>query len=354
MEGPDTLVVGWQGKAGLWVVPRRFEAQSQIRRVVADLSALGGGSEVVLQEQADGTYAADLPLRVEGVNGTREISVRIDQSTSLGPYWTRLSRQVAVFPAADLMIFADALAEAWTLSTQHTVKVLPEEKTVAQGQKALAVQTNGIWRVACQPPVAVGLVGYRALRLAVHPGDVSEGVIDVGVNGKKVNVVPGKEGQRVDLGVKQYQVVELPLELFSMQESLQGLSISGKATGTVYLDDIRLVAARPSSVPGTAVLESQTNTLPTAFSLAQNHPNPFNSDTLIRFSLPTRAQVSLTLYNLTGQQVATLVEGARDGGEYEVTWDGRSPEGGALASGVYLYHLQVGGQGMTRKLLLLR
>ncbi len=75
---------------------------------------------------------------------------------------------------------------------------------------------------------------------------------------------------------------------------------------------------------------------------------------MIRFVLPAREEVGLALYNLAGQQVATLAQGAREAGVYTLTWDGRDGHGNALASGVYVYRLQAGGQEQTRKLLLLR
>jgi flagellar hook assembly protein FlgD len=68
------------------------------------------------------------------------------------------------------------------------------------------------------------------------------------------------------------------------------------------------------------------------------------------------ADVELAIFNLAGQQVATLAQGAREAGTYTVNWDGRDDDGRTLASGVYLYRLRVGdgGQVETRKLLMLR
>jgi len=106
--------------------------------------------------------------------------------------------------------------------------------------------------------------------------------------------------------------------------------------------------------PNTAVLEDYSDALPTAFTLHQNHPNPFNSGTVIRFALPTSSDVELVIYNLAGQKVATLVQGLRLAGDYAINWDGRSEDGGVLASGIYFYQLRAGEHQETRKLLLLR
>ena len=106
--------------------------------------------------------------------------------------------------------------------------------------------------------------------------------------------------------------------------------------------------------PFTAVLESFQQTTPQDLDLDQNYPNPFNSGTVIRFALPQRAEVELNVYNLAGQQVATLVQGVRPAGTYALNWDGRDAAGRALASGAYLYRLRAGTATQTCKLLILR
>lgn len=94
--------------------------------------------------------------------------------------------------------------------------------------------------------------------------------------------------------------------------------------------------------------------LPREFALDQNYPNPFNSGTAIAFDLPQQEIVDLTVYTISGQKVATLVQGIRASGYHQVFWDGRDEAGAVLASGVYLYRLQVGDQLKTRKMLLVR
>jgi hypothetical protein len=83
--------------------------------------------------------------------------------------------------------------------------------------------------------------------------------------------------------------------------------------------------------------------------LEQNYPNPFNPVTTIRFGLPARSHVTLSVFNTIGQQVATLVEGEQEGGYHEVRFDGST-----LASGVYFYRLHAENFVQTKRLLLLR
>lgn len=111
-----------------------------------------------------------------------------------------------------------------------------------------------------------------------------------------------------------------------------------------------------SNPGGIAVVSGSTTSvagippeLPLQFVLAQNFPNPFNPSTTIRYGLPQRSHVILTVYNSLGQQVANLVNETRDPGYNEVHFDGS-----ALASGVYFYRLQAEGFVQTKRLLLLR
>jgi len=90
-------------------------------------------------------------------------------------------------------------------------------------------------------------------------------------------------------------------------------------------------------------------TAPVAYTVEQNYPNPFNPATTIRYSLPYKSPVQLTVFNTLGQQVASLVQALQEAGSYEVTFDGSG-----LASGMYFYRLQAGTYVNTKKLLLLK
>ncbi len=89
--------------------------------------------------------------------------------------------------------------------------------------------------------------------------------------------------------------------------------------------------------------------LPGGFSLGQNYPNPFNPVTAISFSLPQPSQVTLEVFNITGQKVATLVDGPRGAGEHTISWDARE-----MSSGVYFYKLTTPESSASRKMVLLK
>ncbi len=89
--------------------------------------------------------------------------------------------------------------------------------------------------------------------------------------------------------------------------------------------------------------------LPETFSLDQNYPNPFNPTTQINYSVPKRSLVTLTVYNVLGQKVATLFSGYQNAGNYQATFNA-----GRYASGVYFYRLEAGSHSMTKKMMLLK
>jgi hypothetical protein len=103
-------------------------------------------------------------------------------------------------------------------------------------------------------------------------------------------------------------------------------------------------------VVATGIAENPAgSTLPELYTLSQNYPNPFNPATQIEFSIPKQSQVSLKVFNLLGQEVATLVNGVLPVGHHTATFNASN-----LASGVYFYRIDAGSFSSTRKMLLLK
>ncbi|MEJ2720706.1 MAG: amidohydrolase family protein [bacterium] len=88
--------------------------------------------------------------------------------------------------------------------------------------------------------------------------------------------------------------------------------------------------------------------------LLRVHPNPFNSAATISFVLRERRRVTLTIYDVNGRLVKTLVDEIVDGGCQERIWDGRNSDGNPVSSGVYFYRLAAGNKTLTKKMVLLR
>ena len=106
---------------------------------------------------------------------------------------------------------------------------------------------------------------------------------------------------------------------------------------------------RPLVELATDVGEVNGAARPTGLEISQNYPNPFNPSTTIRYGLPNRSHVTLTVFNTLGQQVALLQNGEQEAGYHEVKFDGSG-----LSSGVYYYRLTAGTFVEMKKLLLVR
>jgi flagellar hook assembly protein FlgD len=108
------------------------------------------------------------------------------------------------------------------------------------------------------------------------------------------------------------------------------------------------------SVTVVVVTGKSKSLLPDAFSLSQNYPNPFNPETVIKYALPEDCHVELTIYNILGQKVKTLINQSQVAGYKTVHWNGRDDEGNELASGVLFYKIKTPKYSETKKMILLR
>jgi predicted GH43/DUF377 family glycosyl hydrolase len=101
------------------------------------------------------------------------------------------------------------------------------------------------------------------------------------------------------------------------------------------------------------IIDEKKTDIPSNFILSQNYPNPFNPKTVIRYALPVTCHLDLSIYNIHGQKIATVVNKKQPAGSYRVQWDASG-----FASGIYIYQLKVQGQKQnalfTRKLILLK
>ena len=117
-----------------------------------------------------------------------------------------------------------------------------------------------------------------------------------------------------------------------------------------YFGDYQLCRFTDKAV---SVKETHTNELPGTFALSQNYPNPFNPATAIHYQLPYESQVHLSVYNMLGREVATLVNGTQEAGYKSAEWNANG-----VASGVYFYKLEAAAGGKSfmqvRKMILVK
>ena len=111
----------------------------------------------------------------------------------------------------------------------------------------------------------------------------------------------------------------------------------------MYFDDVMV------SGLGSPAGITDTEYSPDRFNLGQNYPNPFNPRTVINYELQITNKVELSIYNLLGRRVATLVDEKQNAGYHQVEWDASG-----FAAGVYFYQLRAGSFQDVRKMILLK
>jgi hypothetical protein len=131
------------------------------------------------------------------------------------------------------------------------------------------------------------------------------------------------------------------------------LAVGHGADNMNSLADLLSVLNAPDDI-ALDVAESGEENLPDKFSLKQNYPNPFNPGTAVRFNLARRSTVTLTVYNILGQEVNQLINREMPAGDHTVSWDGTYADGHPAATGIYLYQLEAGELRETRKMVLLK
>jgi hypothetical protein len=121
------------------------------------------------------------------------------------------------------------------------------------------------------------------------------------------------------------------------------------------LDDVRFYSRvlTPEEISaiyqGATAIDEDAPAVPMKFELAQNFPNPFNPTTQIEYTLNNNTNVQITVYDLLGHEIATLVNEKKNAGSHSVVWDASGQ-----SAGIYLYQMKTGNQILTRKMVLLK
>jgi hypothetical protein len=94
--------------------------------------------------------------------------------------------------------------------------------------------------------------------------------------------------------------------------------------------------------------------MPNSYSLLQNYPNPFNPVTKLRYDLPENSHVNITIYDMLGRAVKTMVNQHQNAGHRSIIWDGTNDYGNTVSTGIYLYQIQSGAYTRTKKMVFLK
>ena len=127
--------------------------------------------------------------------------------------------------------------------------------------------------------------------------------------------------------------------------------------GVIARDSDGFIVGSNDNTPNTLVvgtLSIDENLIPKVFALHQNYPNPFNPTTQIRYDLPEDQFVTITIYDVMGRKIRSLVNINQTAGYHTIRWDARNDIGESISAGIYIYMIQATKFNKTRKLVFLK
>ena len=187
-------------------------------------------------------------------------------------------------------------------------------------------------QVTMLDPVLSPLTNGLQLFAGVKDGTQRIGIVDL--SGK--NFLPPGEGALVTLRARGNDLSSVNITRATLVD-MDSRPLALELSGELNLEAAKCFDSRPQG-----------------FSLSQNYPNPFNPRTSIRYALPQDAEVRLTVYNVLGQRVATLVDEYQSAGYSTVWWDGKDANGDEVSSGVYFYRLTAGEFSEVKKMMMVK
>ena len=134
----------------------------------------------------------------------------------------------------------------------------------------------------------------------------------------------------------------------------EDIALTSDGGAIVAIDNSQFGFLKLNNVASTSsIVEDQNKSYPYQFKLKQNHPNPFNSKTVIKFDLLDMAHTELNIYDLKGNKIKTLVEKVLNPGTHSISWDGMDFNNHKISSGVYFYYIKIKGLAQAKKMILL-
>ncbi|MCF7810325.1 T9SS type A sorting domain-containing protein [bacterium] len=167
------------------------------------------------------------------------------------------------------------------------------------------------------------------------------------LNAEEVILIHDTEG-----GYVSYNIEDVSLIDFSDND---GLVVHHLDQETEYpLDEISKITYNPDAPPEHVAEPTNFESIPETFILHDAYPNPFNPSTTISYQLEDAGMVSLTVFDINGRLIKSLVSERQTSGAYTVEWKGNNNSGQTVTAGLYFYHLSVDNGSQTRKMLLLK
>ncbi len=253
--------------------------------------------------------------------------------------------------SASLAVYNDGLVSPWINSSWSASINFASTQYVYQGSSSAQVVQSAWGGLSLHDGNwgsnnSVDMQSYNALQFAVYStSSLSLSVMfenDGGSSFPKINYgsVPANAWTLVTIPLSQLNPSSSAIQRIDIME------MSG-VQKTYYIDNLSFVNSTLAK-PLADVNNSQL--IPDEFSLKQNYPNPFNPATTIEFSIAKSSHVSLDVYNILGEKVATLVNDNLNAGQHSIVFNAASH----LASGIYIYQLRAGNMVVEKKMTLLK
>ncbi len=271
----------------------------------------------------------------------------------------------------NMEVFPDSMNNTYTLvskgditdSIKLTINVMPADKLDRALGVPVIVSSNDTVAFSFSKPENL-IDGNNFTRWQAAPGNNQKILIDLGrsllIN--KVVIRWAKEGYAKWYSVQstvdstKWNILHVATNATGGVANVETLdSLNGAGRYVAFLLNTPGVTAFSINeieiygVPDLTGVDDYNSLIPTEYTLSQNYPNPFNPSTTIRFAVPKVSNVSLTVYNILGQKVATLLNKELSAGTYSVRFDASK-----VSSGVYFYTLKAGDYLLTKKMILLK
>ena len=264
---------------------------------------------------------------------------------------------IAVLSVPSLMFAADAVAPGVASTNADNTVTVPLEIANQDGLMAIDIPLEFSEGVTLQRvDFKDTRVEYFDLKLASIDNDKNTVVVGLvtQTSPETRELLPAGEGPVANLifEIDDPSISEITLEAVTMENPHHSMTFIYNRRE--QSDDGGQVRTTPEFSTVSLSLSGASEGLPTSFALEQNYPNPFNPGTWLRFGLPTASTVNLTVYNLLGQEVSTVISGELEAGVHSVYWDGSSSAGHQVSSGIYFYRLEANDFVATKKMMLLK
>jgi len=258
-------------------------------------------------------------------------------------------------PPSEAFVYHDSLLSPWMdVSNEDTTINYKDNSHVFPGDKYSIKVVNDPWNALSvhygtwNSGMSLNDSLYKTIQVYVYSDSSTTFGVTLGYDqggsfawSYTGNLTPQK-WDTISVTLSQMDTSNSPFDRIYLQEG------SG-VKRTYYVDDLLLTSSSQGKnfrfVPGNKIASQ----LPSKFAMEQNYPNPFNPTTTINYSLPKDSYTQMSVFNILGQRVATLVDGSVKAGYHQVVFDGDR-----FASGVYFYVMRADGQVFKLKMLLLK